>query len=479
VQDDFHDAVLKKPMLERGYAVLTSGATNMARTCNEVVGAEALMMLKEHVVERYGPIRFTIGEGCSGGGILPLDIAANYPGLLNGLLPGCSYPDYWTVGQMNLDCGLLIRAFDAADEDGSRWSAERDRAATTGLGDSQGCRDGAGRWQQLLRPDVPDSCVGQGVLASRPDFDTGWVYSTKTNPTGVRCTLQDYQETLFGRRADGKANRAYDNVGVQYGLRALQAGGITAAQFIDLNRRVGGYDIDGNWQPQRSVADPPAVTRAYRGGRVISAGALQDVAIISSREYVDDGHDGAPHEEGWHTRVYDYSLRDRLQRDTGSVDNQVIVTAHTYERAHEPTYDPLDRWLSAVERDTSNRSLAEKLRIDRPAYVVDTCFDHGNQIIAEHACDAVYPVNSLPRRVAGGPDTDDVIKCQLKPLDRGDYPTSLSDAEFDQLLAIFPDGVCDYVRPGVGQGSSVAWLSYAEGPDGTPLGPPPTSSPLP
>ena len=37
------------------------------QNANDNVSAEALMMLKEHIVERYGAIRYTIGKGCSGG----------------------------------------------------------------------------------------------------------------------------------------------------------------------------------------------------------------------------------------------------------------------------------------------------------------------------------------------------------------------------------------------------------------------------
>jgi hypothetical protein len=46
--------------------------------------------------------------------------------------------------------------------------------------------------------------------------------------------------------ATGFARRPFDNVGVQYGLDAFNAGIITFAQFSDLNSRIGGFDIDGN-----------------------------------------------------------------------------------------------------------------------------------------------------------------------------------------------------------------------------------------
>ena len=55
------------------------------------------MMLQEQIRETFGSIRYTIGSGCSGGSIQQHLIAANYPGLLDGILPNCSYEDSWTT----------------------------------------------------------------------------------------------------------------------------------------------------------------------------------------------------------------------------------------------------------------------------------------------------------------------------------------------------------------------------------------------
>src|SRR5437660_1558763 len=94
---------------------------------------------------------------------------------------------------------------------------------------------------------------------SCPSVPQSQVYNAKANPHGVRCTLQDYMINLFGRRPqDGFANRPGDDVGIQYGLKALRQGAVSPAQFVDLNSHIGGLDIDGNVSPQRTVADPVA-----------------------------------------------------------------------------------------------------------------------------------------------------------------------------------------------------------------------------
>jgi hypothetical protein len=62
---------------------------------------------------------------------------------------------------------------------------------------------------------------------------------------------------------------------------------------------------------------------------------------------------------------------------------------------------------------------------------------------------------------AGGPVTNDVLKCQLKPIDFNDYQVKFSDAERDRLASIFPDGVCDWTKPGVEQRKLAGvWQSF-------------------
>ena len=60
------------------------------------------------------------------------------------------------------------------------------------------------------------------------------------------------------------------------------------------------------------------------------------------------------------------------------------------------------------------------------------------------------------------PLADDVLQCALKPLDSRDYfPVVFTASQWRRLQAVFPRGVCDYLRPGVEQQPlSGTWLRY-------------------
>jgi hypothetical protein len=86
-----------------------------------------------------------------------------------------------------------------------------------------------------------------------------------------------------------------------------------------------------------------------------------------------------------------------------------------------------------------------------------------------------------PRIVAGGPYAENIFKCQLKPIGfaSSDYSgiTFTADQK-TRLAAVFPNGVCNWSLPGVGQTFAEA-TTFAGGPGGMPLGLPPVSVPLP
>lgn len=99
-------------------------------------------------------------------------------------------------------------------------------------------------------------------------------YHPVTNPRGARGTVYDAAKNAYG--VDGRtgfALRPFDDVGVQYGLKALNAGVITPQQFLDLNERIGGFDQDANFVASRSAGDTGAIRRPTRAASSSSAAA--------------------------------------------------------------------------------------------------------------------------------------------------------------------------------------------------------------
>jgi hypothetical protein len=107
---------------------------------------------------------------------------------------------------------------------------------------------------------------------------------------------------------------------------------------------------------------------------------------------------------------------------------------------------------------------------------VDSCWVAGTQITNQSTCQAAFPYYGDPRMAAGEQLANNVLKCQLKPLSRADYDVTFTDAEWAELERAFPTGVCDWSKPGIGQQPPLSsWLTFAHGPGGRPLGPPPSS----
>ena len=79
-------------------------------------------------------------------------------------------------------------------------------------------------------------------------------------------------------------------------------------------------------------------------------------------------------------------------------------------------------------------------------------------------CSGLYPVYSNVRHEAGGPLAANILKCQLKPVDARDYPASMSPSDLARLKTIFPNGVCDWARPGVSQVPVSPWASFGPSP---------------
>lgn len=486
--------------LARGFLTSVSSLTDQLLNSNQVVAAETLMMIEEHITERYGPIRYVMGTGCSGGSILQTTVASMYPGLLDGLQVSCTFPDSVTTATEVGDCVLLARYFDSpafAALTAGRTPAEvaAERAAIAGHRDERGCMAWSAAYSQANLPgNVPDPPATPArwtpPTAPRADAPNNcllpatMVYDPVTSPTGVRCGGAEQLAPVLGRADDpafpGRANRTGDNVGVEYGRGALLSGAITPEGYVTLNERIGGGDPDGVPTPERMVADRPALRTAYRSGLVADGHTLARVPIVDLR-----GNDDSGIHHDWRS----FALRQRLDDATGRHDNLVMwrfgpsLLPPPSVGLPRRAFDLLDRWLTAVEADRSPAPVEWKVRRARPAAAHDFCYlstdpTYSTEVTDEALCDAdpVLRHWSSPRQVAGGPLAEDVLKCRLRPLDAADLPgVAFTAGQWERLRNAFPDGVCDWSRPGVGQAPATPWMTYGAGPGGRPLPPPPTS----
>ena len=112
--------------------------------------------------------------------------------------------------------------------------------------------------------------------------------------------------------------------------------------------------------------------------------------------------------------------------------------------------------------------LEVKVARDKPADAVDACFVNDNEVTDPSTCRTLYPYYGDARIVAGGPFTDDILKCQLRALDRSVYNVAFTDAQWALLQQAFPTGVCDWSKPGVDQQPMAGmWQSLAAAPANT------------
>ena len=430
--------------LSRGFAVASHALDNAGHNCNIATEAESLVMTKELVQKHYGPVRWTIGSGCSGGSLVQQQVANAYPGLYQGISPQCSFTDAWSSAMQYEDYVMLLAYFkDPSRQDaGQVWTPT---AIQQVLG-----HPNAGN-PVTFTTAIPNS---GDPSRSCPGVPAAAVYDPKTNPGGVKCTLEDYMVNVFGQRPDGFANRPFDNVGIQYGLAGLRKGLVSAQQFVDLNTHLGGLDYNGDVSAARTVADPIGLQRVYTSGAVNSANHLDQVAIIDLR---------GPDPGAFHDVYRTYALRARLLRNFGTAANQLLWRGQVPLLGDASYADQaivaLDKWLARIDADGRSLTLARKIIQDKPTDVSDKCTNGAGTQVPNEVCDQTVAAYATPRIAADMPQADDTIKCQLKPMVQ-DYPVTFTAAQWTRLQQAFPQGVCDYSVPGVSQRGAESWLSY-------------------
>jgi hypothetical protein len=452
-------SALSHTPLSLGFAVAFGTRNTLGNGCDFVVSAETVMMIKERFVEQYGVPRFTIGSGGSGGAMQQHFIAQNYPGLLDAITPGISYSDLVSILPDVTDCGLLNNYFDNV-VNAPNWPASR-RSKVDGYpvnvaGTNTTCRTWNGFAHTWVSPfNGFDAVV---PVAAR--------YDPITNPTGARGSFTDGMVNVFGIDPQtGFARTVFDNVGVQYGFNAVNKGDITVDEFLDLNEKIGGLDVDGNYIPQRSEANPQGLALAYRKG-VVTSGDNLTLPIIDTRNYTDQIID-------IHTRIRTFAKLERLNRANGTSANEVNWLADRVGAAL-PNFGQMallahNEWLENIAADTSQDPYAIKVVRNKPAWVTDACWE-GNgtkheepfTLAGPSVCNTLFPIYSTVRIEAGGPLAGDILKCKLEPVKLQDYAVAFTPQQATRLFAIFPQGVCDYDKGGVQQHKlDGSWLDYS------------------
>lgn len=464
--------------LGKGYAILHSSGTRTSTHYNLIVGGETALMLKERFIEAYGEPLYTVGLGGSGGAIQQYVYGQNYGDrVIDAAIPQYSYPDMVTQTIHVGDCELLENYMDHRP----RWAQWDARTALIGMNASDTVAN------PYTGKPGSDECVkgwrGLTPLTMNPtwtdDNDPEWALM---DPPGVKDTVQwthwDDVKNVYGVAEDGYARSTWDNVGVQYGLKALTDGVITPAEFMDVNASAGSWKeaadmvqegcpfvptaCPGDFDPWsarnattgRRTGDPIAIRNVERSGLVFRGDI--DIPIIDWRHYLEDELD-------MHNSHQSFASRQRMINRDHRAGNQVIW--FTDARPAGARFDQTPEALQVIDQWMANiRKYPYKgVALNKPPLAVDRCFaTDGSQLAAgpdvwngildkkeAGACTKAFPLYSTTRIVAGGPIEGGVYKCSLQPvsraIERGLYGSWLPSAdERARLEQIFPTGVCDY-----------------------------------
>ncbi|MDM0117621.1 DUF6351 family protein [Variovorax sp. J22R133] len=351
--------------------------------------------------------------------------------------------------------------------------------------------------------------MGLTAGAMNPTFDADNIVGragTRMNLAAfgpIHFSHYDDVRNVYGIGADGYARSNWDNVGVQYGLQSMKEGKITPAEFLDLNFKVGGWKrasemvaegfpyngtsapeqqkaatVPGyfdpwgarnmnQWNPAtpnvpapRTHGDMEGIKATLRSGLIFTG--QSEIPTIDWRPYLE-------HKLDMHNVHQSFAVRKRIRNKMGNSDNQVIWFTETRGTTtpfdQSPmAFEVIDEWINKI-RANPGRSVAQ----NRPERAADSCFDNTGALMAKGGdvwdgvldskpkgtCTQAFQMYSTSRIIAGAPIEGGIFKCALKPLDTaltdgtyGSWTPTASDVQ--KLNAVFPEGVCDYSKPGQG-----------------------------
>ena len=235
--------------LSKGYGIVHSSGTRTSTHYNLVLGGETALMTKEEFIERYGVPLYTVGVGGSGGGIQQYVYGQNHPGLIDAGIPQYSYPDMVTQTIHVGDCELLENFMDNTDGTNPKLADWNNREWLEGLNADSNLPN-----PYRLGAPGNSECVkgwrGLTPLALNPLWFQSFSGLERMDPPEMVKVQWNHAgdcSTSHGVEPDGQARNTYDNVGVQYGLKALTDGNITPAEFLKLNATVGSWRKRATW----------------------------------------------------------------------------------------------------------------------------------------------------------------------------------------------------------------------------------------
>ena len=488
--------------LSRGYGIVYSTANNTSVHYNIWLAEDTARRLKRQFSSLYGEPLYTVGLGGSGGAIQQYLLAQNAPGVLDGAIPLYSYPDMVTQIIYVFDCEPLEYYFDVIDGESSQWKYATNRSVIQGLGGNDKVRprfDRLVKFASIFDSRYRDMAHGATECAqnwrglvprvNNPRYvDFSRDYDIDISKKSHWTHWEDLRQ-FYGVNDSGFANSAWDNEGVQYGLKSLIDGEISISTFLAINAAIGGWKSQENQKDEkfwflnggvfplefsiwsdhnmnlgalaaparRSRASLKAIEGIYRSGHVFLGDV--EVPIVDLRHYLDEVPD-------MHHSSASFSARERIRNSRGHADNQLIwVSDRNYSPIAE-ALDVIDRWILNIKKRPENGVVK-----NRPRDASDKCFDEngigiaagdnvwgsasGNQHTGE--CRKKYPVYSNSRQVAGAPISDSIFKCKLQPIDtalnEGLYGARSTDVikHMDDMKRVFPGGVCDYTQPDLGR----------------------------
>ena len=169
--------VLNNLFLGEGYAVASSTLNVLDNNCSTVISAEAAMMVKEHFIDTYGPVQFTIGWG----GLGRRDPAVRDRRLLP-RHPGRHHPDHLLhrsadhgrTGYRLPAAGLLLRGrrvdLHGGSAAGHRWLQRLHHVQVLG--------------RDVLQP-------GDGHRQLQRGHPVADQWNATTNPDGIICNANE------------------------------------------------------------------------------------------------------------------------------------------------------------------------------------------------------------------------------------------------------------------------------------------------